>query len=158
VAALGALHALERISARAPQKLAAGCVLWVAAATAVNAPAPASLRQTLAAGTRMSAVDDQLAALVSREGSVAADACAAPYVMDRTALTLLCRLDGSALQKTGVERWEEPVTSALSSEVIVVREGCSANGACVNEQLRRAQHERGFVVVGRAGPFVVLRR
>jgi uncharacterized membrane protein len=158
VAALGALHALRWLSLRAPRQLALGCVLWVAAATAVNAPAPASLTQTLAASARMSAIDEELAALISREGSVAADACAAPYVMDRTDLTLLCRLDGRALQETGVERWEEPVTSALSSRHIVVREGCSANGACVNEQLRRAQRDGGFRVAGRAGPFVVLRR
>lgn len=158
VAALGALYTLRWLSSRAPRQLAAACALWVAAATAVNAPAPASLSQTLAASARMSAIDEQLAALVSREGSVAADACAAPYVMDRTDLTLLCRLDGNALQKTGLERWEEPVTSALSSKHIVVREGCSANGACVSEQLRRAQRESGFRVAGRAGPFVVLSR
>jgi uncharacterized membrane protein len=158
VAALGALHALRQLEVRAPRQLGWACVLWVATATAVNAPAPASVTQTLVASARMSAVHEQLAALVSREGSVAADACAAPYVMDRTDLTLLCRLDGTLLQKTGLERWEEPVTSALSSEHIVVREGCSANGACVNEQLRRAQHEGGFRVAGRAGPFVVLRR
>lgn len=158
VAALGALHVLKQLGGRAPQTLGWACVLWVGAATAVNAPAPASLTQTLAASARTSVVDAQLTTLLSREASVAADACAAPYVMDRTDLTLLCRLDGRALQETGVERWEEPVTSALSSDFIVVREGCSANGPCVNEQLRRAQHDGAFRVAGRAGPFVVLGR
>jgi uncharacterized membrane protein len=159
VAALGAAHVLVALERRRRTWLALAVSAWVALAVGVNAPLPISLPDTLAARSAHGALTRQLAELVPRGARVAADACSAPYLIERADLTLLCRLDGRRLQTTGVELWEEPVPDALAATThVVVRQDCEASGPCVNEQLKRGQRERGLRVSGRAAPFVVLQR
>ncbi len=158
VAALGAAHVLTALERRRPTWLAPVSAAWVVFAVGVNAPLPVSLGDTLTARASHAALMQQLSALVPEDASVAADACSAPYLIERTDLTLLCRLDVQRLQTTGSERWEEPVSDALTATHVVVRQDCKQSRACVNEQLRRGQLQRGLRVHGRAAPFVVLRR
>lgn len=158
VATLGALSMLALVARKKPAWLTPVLSVWVALAVSVNAPRHTSWSASAEARRALYERQIRLRELVPEHASVAADPCAAPYVMERADLTLLCRLDGDALEKTGIERWEEPVPNALEATHLVVREDCGPSGPCVREQVRRSQAEAGFVVVGRDGPFVVLRR
>jgi len=106
----------------------------------------------------MAALEPQVAALVGKDASVAADVCSAPYLLERASLTLLCRLDVETLQSRGRERWEQPVPSAFSAQRLVVRTDCPNSGSCVARQLEIAQQKHAFRLLGTVGPFAVLGR
>jgi hypothetical protein len=158
IAILGAVHMLGVVARHRPRWLLAGVLGWVAVALAVNGPLPSSLAATQRHVSSWQKLTSQLAKLVPASASVAADACAAPYVMERANLTLLCRLDTKQFQQSGVERWEEPVADALGATHLVLRQDCEANGPCARDQVQLAQRRHGFALLGREGPFVVLRR
>jgi hypothetical protein len=147
---------LRWVQVRWPGRLAPLSLAWAACALAVNAPPAVSLEQALGARGAFLALHARLTALLGAEG-VAADACSAPYVMERAQLTLLCRLDVAELQRSGRERWDEPVAGALAMPLLVVRSDCGVHGSCGAAQLGSAR-AHGFVRAASVGPFLVWRR
>ncbi|MET0343835.1 MAG: DUF2079 domain-containing protein [Polyangiales bacterium] len=158
VALLGALYALAWLHARRPGALGRVAAAWAALAVSVNAPLPEAVTRLPVAAREHQAVRASLAAELPGGAAVVADACAAPYVMERASLRVLCRLDTERLRTRGEERWEAPVSIPPEATHLVVRPGCAASGPCAVAQVRHARHVLGFERPRQAGPYVVLRR